>query len=189
MGRPGALVEACALGARGIQVGSLFALSRESGLDPDLKAGARDGLRSGTLRVRTSSTASPTGFPFKIVEMDGTLSNPEVLAGRTRRCDIGLLRTAYRRPDGGIGYRCPAEPETAWLAKGGDAEATRGRRCLCNALVADVGHPQRRRSGPEPGLVTAGDELDHVARFLRSEPDFTAGQALDWLRSASGNPA
>jgi nitronate monooxygenase len=53
------------------------------------------------------------------------------------------------------------------VAKGGTAENTVGRKCLCNALLANVGHPQvRNGAGGEPALVTVGDDLNSVAQFL-----------------------
>ena len=56
-------------------------------------------------------------------------------------CNLGYLRTAYKRPDGRIGYRCASEPVNDWIKKGGDLQATQGRKCLCNALMANAGYP------------------------------------------------
>jgi nitronate monooxygenase len=73
----------------------------------------------------------------------------------------------YRGDDGQIAYRCPAEPLSVYLAKGGKAEDAEGRKCLCNALMANIGHQQIRCGHHvEPPLVTAGDDLTEVARFL-----------------------
>ena len=82
-------------------------------------------------------------------------------------CDLGYLREAYWTDDGKIAYRCSAEPEASYLAKGGKIEETAGRKCLCNALLANIGHPQRRADGvAEPPLVTVGDDVNRVAAFL-----------------------
>ena len=138
-GRPGALAEAQALGAHGIQVGTAFAFSRESGLDPELRRAVVAKVRAGTGGVRTDPRASPTGFPFKVVDLPGTLSEETVYAARDRVCNLGFLRSAYRRDDGRIGYRCAAEPVDAFVTKGGEAAQTVGRKCLCNSLLANVG--------------------------------------------------
>ena len=106
---------------------------------------------------RTDPRASPTGFPFEIVRLAGSISEQEVFAARPRICDLGSLREAYRTPDGSIGYRCAAEPVSTYVAKGGNAEDTLGRKCICNALIATGGHPQVRAGRHlEAGVVTAG---------------------------------
>jgi len=61
-----------------------------------------------------------------------------VAAARPRICDLGFLREMYRGEDGRIAYRCPAEPRSTYLAKGGKAEDAEGRICLCNALMATL---------------------------------------------------
>jgi nitronate monooxygenase len=54
-----------------------------------------------------------------------------------------------------------------FVAKGGKIEDTVGRKCLCNALMANIGHAQTRNGGgEEPALVTAGDDLNSAAQFL-----------------------
>ena len=55
----------------------------------------------------------------------------------------------------------------SYVKKGGREEETGLRACLCNALLAAVGLAQRRPEGPEPPIVTAGDDVERVARFLR----------------------
>ena len=121
---PAHLVEARAAGAAGIQVGTAFALCAESGLAPGLRARVLAVARAGTAGVVTDPRASPSGYPFKVVQLEGTLSEPAVYARRERRCDVGLLRTPVVRPDGGIAYRCPSEPADAYVRKGGKSEDT-----------------------------------------------------------------
>ncbi|HWK25679.1 MAG TPA: nitronate monooxygenase [Solirubrobacter sp.] len=168
-GDPARLREAHAAGAAGVQVGTAFALCAESGLDPALRHRALERARTGELRVRTDPVASPTGFPFKVAQLAGTIAEDAVLAARERRCDLGYLTTAYRRPDGGIGYRCPAEPVADYVAKGGRAEDTEGRRCLCNGLTASAGVAQRRAGEGEPALVTLGDDACRLVQTLAPE--------------------
>ena len=161
------LHEALAEGAAGVQVGTAFAFSEESGLRNDLKKTLVAQAAQGVAKVFTDPNASPTGFPFKVAQLDGTYSHSGVAASRTRVCDLGYLREAYWTEDGKIGYRCAAEPEASYIAKGGRVEDTAGRKCLCNALLANIGHPQTRAKGvAEPPLVTVGDDVNRVAAFL-----------------------
>ena len=182
-GTPQGLAAALAAGATGIQVGSLFALASESGLRPDLRDRLHRGLTNQTLRVRTDVRVSSTGFPFKVAELEGTVSEREVLEARPRLCDLGYLRTAYLSESGRIGYRCPGEPEDTYVNKGGDLADTEGRACLCNALTADIGLGQTRRDGyHEPDLVTVGSDLTGPASLAARHPgEWTAAEAVRFL--------
>ncbi|MGL1148039.1 hypothetical protein ACSTLH_00320, partial [Vibrio parahaemolyticus] len=82
---------------------------------PELKAQVLAQVVAGDVQVFTDPKASPTGFPFKVVRVAGTLSEPEVFESRDRICDIGMLREAFAGEDGAVGWRCPAEPETHYL--------------------------------------------------------------------------
>ena len=164
---PGGLRAALASGAAGIQAGTVFAYSDESGFADDIKAQVREGALRGDLLVRADWRVSPTGFPFRVAELPGTLTDPEIAAARQPVCDLGVLRSAYRRPDGRVDFRCPAEPQKAYLRKGGREANREGRVCLCNALLAGAGLPQRRPKGAvEPALVTAGGDLAPVVTML-----------------------
>lgn len=177
------LLNALAQGAQGIQVGTPFALCDESGLEADRKRQVIRLAVEGRTDVLTDALASPTGFPFKVARVEGTLSDPVLYAGRERICDLGYLREIYRKPDGHLGYRCPAEPVDAYVEKGGKAEDTVGRKCLCNALMADIGMPQVQKNGrTEPALVTIGDDVRSVPRFLRPGMDtYSARDVVDVL--------
>lgn len=164
---PAALAEALAVGASGVQIGTAFAFCDESGVTAELKRRACALAMSGLARVRTDSSASPTGMPFKVLAMEGTASDETVYRARPRACDLGYLREAYRRPEGGIGYRCPAEPEEAYVRKHGDAIDCLGRKCLCNGLLATVGLGQSDADFAEPALITAGQDVAHIGRFLK----------------------
>jgi NAD(P)H-dependent flavin oxidoreductase YrpB (nitropropane dioxygenase family) len=186
-GTPSRLREALAAGATGVQVGTIFALSRESGLADDLRESVRRQLALGGPTVRTDPSASPTGFPFKVAQLQPTLADQEVYESRQRLCDLGYLRTPYLDATGRVGYRCPAEPQHMYLRKGGSIEDTVGRKCLCNALTANVGLGQTRRSGyAEPALVTLGSDLEGARELARRHPDgWTAADAIAWLTGAS----
>jgi nitronate monooxygenase len=171
-GRPGGLAKARELGAAGIQVGTAFAFCEESGLAPELKQRALRLSRTGEARIFTDPLASPTGFPFKVAKIEGTLSETDCYSSRERVCDLGYLRQLYRKPDGEVGYRCPAEPEDNYIRRGGTLEETLGRKCICNALPATVGMGQPRSDGgAEPPIVTAGDDLAGVSEFLEPGRD------------------
>lgn len=185
-GSPERFREALKEGAAGIQVGTAFALCVESGFDPNIRQALVRNFLKGRAKVFTDPRASPTGFPFKVAQLEGTLSQQEVYEARKRICDLGFLRTLYLRDDGQIGYRCPAEPEDAFLAKGGKGEDTIGRKCLCNALLANVGMPQTLADGTtEKALVTLGDDFAGIGRFCSLEhPNYSAE---DVIRIILGN--
>lgn len=172
------LYEARAKGATGVQVGTAFAFCEESGLEPGIKASVIAAVKSGTIDVFTDPLSSPTRFPFKNVVLEGTLSDAALYEDRKRVCDLGFLREIYRTSDGSIGYRCPAEPVDAFVAKEGAIEETVGRKCLCNALVANIGMPQLRRGARELPFLTAGDDLFHLGRFLGDESSYRAADVI-----------
>jgi NAD(P)H-dependent flavin oxidoreductase YrpB (nitropropane dioxygenase family) len=179
-GSPEALRSAQASGAAGVQVGTLFAYADESGLTPEYKESVLAHAVRGEVDVLTDPRASPTGYPFKVVRWpaDPVAAAPE----RERVCDLGYLRAAYIRPDGKLGYRCAAEPVKAYVEKGGTEAETEGRRCLCNALMANVGHAQVRAQGRvEQPLLTSGDDLIGIGAFLRGRTSYSADDVLDYL--------
>ena len=180
---PGRLAEAFAAGAAGIQVGTAFAFCDESSIGTDLKRQVIDHSRAGTADVLTDPLASPTGFPFKIVQVDGTLSQAAVYDGRKRVCDLGYLRHPYSRPDGSVGYRCPAEPAADYERKGGLAADTVGRKCICNALFGTISMGQVKADSPdEPALITAGDDVAKLADFIPSNQNtYTAADVINRL--------
>ena len=139
--------------------------------------------REGHARVFTDPVASPTGFPFKVVQMEGTLSEAADYDARTRICDLGYLRHVYRKPDQTIGYRCPAEPVGDYLKKGGNLAETVGRKCLCNALMANVGLGQvASAQESEKALLTAGDDVAEIARFVPPGRDsYSASEVIRLL--------
>jgi nitronate monooxygenase len=179
-GSPEGLKCALAEGATGIQAGTAFALCEESGLLPDLRRELVREALAGKARIFTDALASPTGFPFKVADLAGSLSETEVYQQRRRICDIGFLRQPYRRPDGKIGYRCASEPVAAYVAKGGREESTVGRKCLCNALAANIGMPQTLPDGSsEKCLITMGDDLIDIKRFCTpGSLDYSAADAI-----------
>ena len=178
-GSPQGLSEALAAGATGIQVGTLFAFCEESGFEDRLKRDVVEHAARGEVDVLTDPRASPTGYPFKVVRWAGDES---VKKERERKCDLGYLRVAFRRDDGRVDYRCAAEPVEDYVRKGGIEADTIGRRCLCNALTSNVGQAQLRPgSDYEPPLVTSGDDLTTIARFLNGRTTYTADDVVNYL--------
>jgi nitronate monooxygenase len=177
-GSPQRLSEALAAGANGIQVGTLFAFCEESGFADVIKHDVVDHVSRGDIDVRTDPLASPTGYPFKVVSWAGDSSQYV----RERKCDLGYLRNAYRRDDGRVDYRCAAEPVADYVRKGGLEADTIGRRCLCNALTANIGQAQPRPGAEdEPPLITSGDDLTTIAGFLNGRDTYTADDVIDYL--------
>ena len=172
-------------------MGTAFALCDESGLAPDLKNRVLDQALDGGVEVLSDWRSSPTGFPFRVLQLAGTLSDDATFAARKQVCDLGVLRSAYAKPDGSVGYRCPAEPADAYVRiKGGREQNLEGRRCLCNALLATCGLPQRRPGGQvEPPIVTAGSDFGTVERLARraapSGNPYAASDVVDYILAGS----
>jgi NAD(P)H-dependent flavin oxidoreductase YrpB (nitropropane dioxygenase family) len=179
-GSPQRLTEALAAGATGIQVGTLFAFCEESGFADSIKHDVLDHAVRGEVDVHTDPLASPTGYPFKVVKWAGDSSEHV----RERKCDLGYLRIAFRREDGRVDYRCAAEPVADYVRKGGSEADTVGRRCLCNALTANIGQAQPRAgTEDEPPLITSGDDLTTIETFLHGRSSYTASDVIDYLLS------
>lgn len=190
-GTPEGLKKALEEGAEGIQVGTAFALSDESGMDPTIKQRLRQMASDGSLEVITRPRVSPTGFPIKIAELPGSLSDPEVYRNRQRICDRGYLRDAYVKADGTLGFRCPAEPVDIFVKKGGDVTETDGRVCLCNGLLATAGFAQVRRDGEaEELIVTLGEDLRAARALLAGgKQSYSARDVVNYLLSGIGESA
>jgi len=191
---PERIQEARDAGATGVQVGTAFAYCEESDLDPGLKDQVLAASREGMATVFTDPLVSPAGFPFKVVQLDGTFSDDALCEQRTRICDLGYLRHAYKTESGLLGWRCPAEPVADYVRKGGDEEETCGRKCICNALMANVGLAQLQRDGRrELPLVTSGNDVADVARFIKDGAlSYTACDVIEYLlrgTNASLRPA
>ncbi len=184
-GSPEKFTEAREAGAEGVQIGTLFAFCEESGLRADVKSDTVKQCQTEVPQVFTDPVASPTGFPFKVLTIDGTLSEKEVYDGRRRLCDLGYLREAYEREDGSLGWRCPAEETDKYLKKGGSLEETLGRKCLCNALMANLDMGQRYGENLEElPLVTCGDDLWSIRKLLSEGQDaYTAVDVINFLLS------
>lgn len=182
-GTPEALHGALEHGAQGIQVGTAFAFCEESGMKPSIRKKVIQHVLKGDLVVRTDGRASPTGFPFKIVELQKTNGIPAQAKKRRRVCDLGYLREPYRKDDGTVGYRCASEPIDDYIKKGGTLEETKDRLCLCNGLVASIGLPQTRADKrTEKQVITAGDDLVYIARYMpRNVQSYSAKDVINYI--------
>lgn len=192
---PERIEEALTLGAAGVQVGTIFALSNESGIKPEEKQKIRAKAFRGELDIVTSEYASPTGFPFKVVQLEGTLSDPKVYNERQRSCDIGHLLEPYQARNGNVAFRCAAGPIAAYLQTTGkaslselseeDRKKIEQSACLCNGLAATAGFAQKDKHGEEPAIVTLGDRTDFIKNLIANENSgYSAYDAAKYLLSA-----
>ena len=184
-GTPEGLLEARRHGAAGVQVGTPFAYTDESGLSTEVKRLVLGDVATGRIGIFTDPRASPTGFPFKVIQAPSLVQQDD---SRVRLCDLGYLRTAARRaPDDNVVYKCSSAPEGNYVAAGGALEETVGRRCLCNGLMAVIGLPQLRTDGSaEPPLLTSGDAVTELATVARGRLSYTADDVLQYLLSGVG---
>jgi NAD(P)H-dependent flavin oxidoreductase YrpB (nitropropane dioxygenase family) len=153
-----------ARGAYGLQVGSRFALCEESGMRRDLRAGIVEKSAAGALKIETDPQASPTGYPLKTVQLEGTVSEPQVYAARRRVCNKMYLTRSHfvTQPDGSVkeNYICPAMPPEQYARLGGDVAETEGKVCLCNGLLSTAGY----YDDIEPPVLTLGASGKHVTQ-------------------------
>ncbi len=154
---PGKVEEALGFGACGVQIGSAFALCDDSGITEQLRARARHLAFERQLQIRTSPDASPTGYPFKIALIPGTLSDKQVFERRPRICNHGALVELFRRDDGTIGCQCSASP----------GNLSGKALCLCNGLIASAG----LNNEGEPCLLTLGDDTSFVEHLMEGPDD------------------
>lgn len=179
---PEKLAHALTIGAQGIQAGTAFAFCRESGLSEPLKKSVIQNILQGKASVLTDAKASPTDFPFKVLSLKGTLSEKDTYLRRKRICNLGYLRSLYMKRDGSIGYRCPAEPVDAFVNKGGKPERVENKKCLCNALLSNIGLGQYRKDGCiENSLITSGNDILSIAPLLKTSHAYTAKDVINWL--------
>ncbi len=181
--RPEKLREVLAIGGTGIQVGTAFAFCEESGMTAEYKDRLIRKAMERRAVIFTDAVASPTGFPFKVALLENTISEKEIYLQRKRVCDLGYLRESYKKEDGTVGYRCASEPVEHYVQKGGTAEGTEGKKCLCNSLMANIGMPQVTKDGTEElPLITCGDDLLELDRFLPpGKPTYAAVDVINQL--------
>ncbi len=169
---------AISLGATGVQVGSIFALSEESGMDPEIRRKVRELGFKGELKVGADMRISPTNYPLELAELEGTIVDPAVLEKRARVCNQSALVSLFEKSDGSIGYRCAAEPVDKYTSKGGKIEDTVGRGCICNGLMVTAGLGNKG----EFAVVTLGQDLGFLPRLMaRANSSYGAKQAIDFL--------
>jgi NAD(P)H-dependent flavin oxidoreductase YrpB (nitropropane dioxygenase family) len=180
---PERLRAARAAGAAGVQIGTPFAFCDESAILPELKRDVVERAKRRRLSVVTDFEASPTGYPFKRIVREEQPEEIAALRARARVCDLGYLRRPYHDAAGRLGYRCAGEPVQTYLHKGGDEADTANKLCLCNQLLATIGLAQERDTGVELPLLTAGEELSEIARFVGPlQSSYTAGDVIRFMQ-------
>lgn len=187
---PAKIQEALDAGATGVQLGTIFAYSEESGILPEIKADVVKKYFNGTLKVKTDFRASPTGFPFKVITTETSVTHPDVAKKRVRICDLGYLRDPYVVEGTKIGYRCASEPIDQYVKKGGALEDTTGRHCLCNGLMATIGLAQLRDNGEEPPIITSGDDFTFLDQITDGTTNrYSAETVINYLMSGVKVPS
>jgi NAD(P)H-dependent flavin oxidoreductase YrpB (nitropropane dioxygenase family) len=183
------LEQALALGATGVQVGSNFALAEESGMKANYRTAILNRLKKETSDAPLVYTTlfSPTGYPFKVVQIEDTLAEDEVYAARRRVCDLGLLQQRGLSQPAADGKRrlftrCQAAPIEDFVNKRGLPRNTEEKRCLCNGLLSAVGLGQvslpKGELTEKPAIVTLGNHLDGIRRLSGH------GQSRYWVKDA-----
>ncbi|MCC6146290.1 MAG: nitronate monooxygenase [Anaerolineaceae bacterium] len=181
------LKQARAAGANGVQVGSVFALAEDSGLKASYRTAIFDKIKRGVKDDELVQTTlfSPTGYPFKVAQVEDTLAEEKVYNVRRRVCDIHLLQQrGLSKPaaDGSrrLFQRCEAAPIKDYVSKRGLLMNTKEKRCLCNGLLSGVGLGQTILTDEgwteEPAIITLGNELEGIRRLSRQ------GQSIYWAR-------
>lgn len=124
--------------------------------------------------------ASPTGFPLQLVQLEGSLTDPEVYKGRKRVCNAGYLVEARGLDEkGNMIFACPAEPLKAYIRKGGKEEEAENRMCICNGSSASSGYGKKEG---EPRMFTLGKDLSPVEDLLAQNPDgYTADDVVGYV--------
>jgi NAD(P)H-dependent flavin oxidoreductase YrpB (nitropropane dioxygenase family) len=164
------------------QVGTIFALAKESGLEPSLRQKMLGLIWRQKERVVNDARASPSTYPFKIAQAPGTVGESAVYEDRKRVCDVGLLR-GWRPKDGKVIGLCPADKPDLFKKAGGAAWRCAGAMCLCNGLLSAVGVGQPA----EAPLITLGDtapvrELQRQLKRLEYSAAEAAAFALGELK-------
>lgn len=198
---PAGLAEALSVGASGVQGGTIFALSSDSGMDPFYRAMMCEQGYTGELDVFTDPLASPTGFPFKVPQLKGTISEQSVYEARERECKISALQFAADMEttdkDGNkkivTTFRCASEPVDDYVRKGGKLENTVGRVCLCPSLFGaawDEFSEQNLTNPGQPPIFTLGDDVSFLPHLMRrfyvfpsKHGSYTATKAIKWILS------
>ncbi|MBN2343714.1 MAG: nitronate monooxygenase [Deltaproteobacteria bacterium] len=167
---PEKMREALRQGASGVQIGSLFAYSAQSGLDATQKKECLDLFVKNKIVVKTDFAASPTGYPFKTILKSGTATDPHASLTQERKCDLGYLRTISCDDEGKLVYNCPA------------TNADSNALCVCNGLMSAAGLPQMRTETREPPLLTCGEDYAAIAELASVAGEYTAEDALNFIR-------
>ena len=153
-------------GAYGLQIGSRFALCEESGMREDLRNQIIEKNRQESLEVKTDMKASPTGYPIKIAQLPGTISEEAIYKARKRLCNKKyLVRSHFKEmPDGSKKetYICSAMSAEEYGRLGGDPAETEGKVCLCNGLLSTAGYYQ----DVEDAVVTLGTHGKEIKKSV-----------------------
>jgi len=164
-------------GAKGVQVGTPFALSRESKIIQPGKEKLIKSIIDEKMVVYTDPLFSPSGYPFKVAQLEGSLSDEDIYHSRKRVCNAGYLVDIVER-NGNLITRCKSEPISHYKRKGGKIEDTKGKKCLCNGLLTTVGIGNLN----EPASYTLGSNQDSVRDIVKLKGiSYTAKDVIEYI--------
>lgn len=133
-----------AMGAKGVQMGTRFLATRESGATRDFK----EAIVASTEKDILVVGSSPCGFPFRILK--GSPAYQEMLQGKRKpKCQMGYV---LGKDDDGQYTVCKAHPNNP---------ERNDHFCICDALKAAVGLAPN-----EPPMYTVGSNAHRVNKIM-----------------------
>jgi nitronate monooxygenase len=129
------------LGARGVQLGTRFLATHESGADAEFKRQVVSSTKEDIIVVQTS----PCDFPFRILR-----TSPMYLNRRPPKCNLGYVLTKDNQDRFTV---CKAHPN--------NPENNQNYLCICNGLLAAVGLAPN-----EPPLYTVGSNAYRIKEII-----------------------
>lgn len=128
------------MGARGVQLGTRFLATEESGATKEFKEEVVRSRQEDIIVVNSS----PCGFPFRILK-----TSPMYLEERRPKCDLGYV---LEKDENGRYTVCKAHPNNPH---------NRDYLCICNGLKAAVGMAPN-----EPPLYTVGSNAYRIKSIV-----------------------
>jgi len=150
------------LGADGVQMGTLFVASQESGAKDDFKQMLLECKLEDILVAYQPYPASPCGLPFRVIR-----SSPGYLAAENNEVNPPCVGYLCSRDENGKFIECPALHDKNFF-------------CICNVLLAAI------NIGPGKGIYTVGARAAEVreiyTEIMGSKKGYpTIAQIITWL--------
>lgn len=186
--------ESFSTGATWIASGSGFAVTRESGMRPELKHNLLRMIEDETLRVAPTNRSPAEPMMFQVVDMPNTMSvdDEEVLKPGCNKCFLRvptLMQDKHARWY--VAYMCTADP---LYKKRGGTRATAGIACLCNGLAitgdSNVHQPKKNTKHIAPivtfglaGALQVRAVMDYCGKGRRGQDPLTAKDVVQYIAS------